>query len=98
VGVPLGLIRQQNGRAVDNSPGDRHTLLFTTGQFVRETTGFVFESNSFEDLWNGLVDESAAFAQNLHSKSNIGKHVFIRQEPKILEYNAKVAAQVRDSP
>src|SRR5699024_3981383 len=97
-GFPLGSFGNRIDGLVDKGRGVCHRLLFTTGQVVQETMGIRFESNSFEDLWKGLVHESAAFAQNLHSKSNIGKHVFIRQEPKILEYNAKVSAQVRDSP
>ena len=48
--------RQREGLGtVDECPSDRHSLLFTTGEFAGHAVALAFEADQFDDLGDNLA-------------------------------------------
>src|SRR6476620_9285198 len=80
VEVACGLVGEQDRRPVDEGPGDRDTLLLTTGELVRQALHHARESDELERLWHGLADAGAAAAEHLQGVGDVLEDRLVGQQ------------------
>ena len=69
--VSCRLIGKQDLRTVDQSPGDRHSLLFSAGKLVREKLIFGRKTYHLQHLRNRFPDRPAGLSDHSLGKCHI---------------------------
>jgi len=98
VEVARRLVGEQDRRPVHERPGDRHPLLLTAGQLVREAPLLAGQPDQVENLRDGVRDGMPRLADHLQGERHVLEDRLVRQQAEILEHHADLAAQLRDLP
>src|SRR5690606_1220061 len=98
VDVPCRLVGEKDLRTVDECPSNRHSLLFTTGEFAGHAVALAFEADQFDDLGDNLADEPTRLSDDLQRERHVLVDVLVGQQPEVLEYAADATPQVRNLP
>src|SRR5919107_593231 len=65
VEVAGGLVGEQDQRPVDERAGDRHPLLLTTGELVRQPVGLAVEADHLQHLGHDPLDGALRLVDHL---------------------------------
>src|SRR3954465_11873411 len=94
VEVSRRLVREQDQRPVHERPGDRDTLLLTTGELVRVTVFLAAEADQLEDLGHHPAGDGLGLADHLEGEGDVLVRGAVGQEAEILEHTADRTAEV----
>src|SRR5699024_7446844 len=93
VAVTGGLVRQQDGGTDEVGTGDRHALLLTAGELVREALALVLQAHHLEHLGHQTTHHLARGADHGEGELDVLVGRLRGQQAEVLEHHADVAAQ-----
>jgi hypothetical protein len=96
VGVEVtgGLVREEDARPVHEGTGDRHALLLTTAQLVRELVELVLEADDPEDLLHLLAHMALAGTGHLEGERHVLGDGAPLEQLVVLEDDAELAPKL----
>src|SRR5579871_6628219 len=90
--VPGRLVREKQGRIVDERAADRYPLLLASAQLVWECIGAMRDMNLLKDLGDAFPNFALRMSDGAHGVSDILKHPLSRQQCKVLRDDAHLAS------
>jgi hypothetical protein len=90
------LISQHDGGLVDSSSSDSHSLLFPTGELVREVLRFGRKTHCLQNIWHSLMDKPCALPDNAQRKRHVIEDRLLGEKPEVLEHDSEASPELRD--
>ena len=98
VEIAGGLVRDEDGRLVDEGACDGDALLLATGQLIGHALFLAFEADELEHLGDDALHLTARLADDLESEGDVVEDGLVGQEPEVLEDRADPAPKLGNLP